>query len=445
MSISDKKILFLSHSQELNGGAEKSLFELVKDTKKHGYDPVLILPGKGLFEKNASELGITTYVVSFPWWARVSGQTIGEQSASESFFVEILEILQKESPLLCVTNTIVVPWLAYAAAITRIKHVWIAREFGNGDHGLSFNVSSDSLYRAMGLLSEKVFCNSKATKDFFATVVPTDSSIDVIYPFVPKPKVSATNSSSQSGKFRICLVGQIKKSKGQLEAVRAFNILNKKGLDLDLELVLVGGVGEYQYVEKIKKYISQNKLEDQVIFTGFLNNPADIVSQSNLLLVCSNNEAFGRVTIEAMYAKKPIVAAASGGTLEIVENNKNGILYKPGDSHHLAAQIQRIINDPKWGEALGKMASDSALSRFSLQQAHGAFFSYLSHIQETPPSSLDLSPLENTLSQKTHIDTTKEPAMGLNGPNGQLEETQSLKGWNFMLKIRKLSKLLRFK
>ena len=58
-----------------------------------------------------------------------------------------------------------------------------------------------------------------------------------------------------------------------------------------------------------------------------------------------NAQVFGLTLIEAMAAGKPVVAAASGGPMEIVDHGKNGLLFEPGSAVDLAAALMRLLGD----------------------------------------------------------------------------------------------------
>ena len=63
-------------------------------------------------------------------------------------------------------------------------------------------------------------------------------------------------------------------------------------------------------------------------------------------MVCSNREAFGRVTVEAMFAGNPVLAADSGANIELVQDKKNGRIYKNKDLVDLAEKMQWFIDEP---------------------------------------------------------------------------------------------------
>ena len=72
--------------------------------------------------------------------------------------------------------------------------------------------------------------------------------------------------------------------------------------------------------------------------------------------MCSGNEAFGRVTVEAMKLGVPVIGAKSGGTLDIIIENENGLFYESGNSQHLSERLFELINNKELYNFLSKNA-----------------------------------------------------------------------------------------
>jgi glycogen synthase len=71
-------------------------------------------------------------------------------------------------------------------------------------------------------------------------------------------------------------------------------------------------------------------------------------------------EPFGMVVLEAMAAGRPVVAAAAGGIVDVVQDGATGLLSKPGDASALAADIQKLIDNPSTAASLGLAGRDRA-------------------------------------------------------------------------------------
>jgi glycosyltransferase involved in cell wall biosynthesis len=66
------------------------------------------------------------------------------------------------------------------------------------------------------------------------------------------------------------------------------------------------------------------------------------------------------VVLEAMAAGRPVVAAASGGIVDMVVDGVTGVLVPPGDASALARAIDSVLNDPHRGRAFGAAGRNRA-------------------------------------------------------------------------------------
>jgi glycosyltransferase involved in cell wall biosynthesis len=107
--------------------------------------------------------------------------------------------------------------------------------------------------------------------------------------------------------------------------------------------LIIAGKGDADYTRKINHLISSLGLNCYVTMIGFINNPSIILSAIDLLIASSHNEPFGRVVIESMMQKTPVLAFKSGGHIETIEHNKTGFLYDNPYSETLPKYLFNII------------------------------------------------------------------------------------------------------
>ena len=120
--------------------------------------------------------------------------------------------------------------------------------------------------------------------------------------------------------------------------------------------------------DELEEYVKKNQLNDTIKFLGFRNDLDEIRKNINIYLMCSQNEAFGRVTIEAMMAKNLVIGANTGGTIELISNGFNGFLYHQGDYKDLANQIEYVITHWENCEKIIENAYTDAMNKFSIQR-----------------------------------------------------------------------------
>lgn len=102
--------------------------------------------------------------------------------------------------------------------------------------------------------------------------------------------------------------------------------------------------GYQQYLTTLATHLG---IGNRVRFTGWLEDVPAAFSMLDIVVVPSQEpEPFGRVVIEAMAAKRPVVASRIGGISEIICDERTGLLVPPRDVNALANQIQRLVVDP---------------------------------------------------------------------------------------------------
>ena len=89
---------------------------------------------------------------------------------------------------------------------------------------------------------------------------------------------------------------------------------------------------------------------------------------SDIYVSSSAHESFGKVLIEAMAAGLPVVATATTGSKDIIQNNVNGFLVPIGDSEALARKTLYLLNNPDKAEKMGKKGRKIIKEKFNYQK-----------------------------------------------------------------------------
>ena len=79
-------------------------------------------------------------------------------------------------------------------------------------------------------------------------------------------------------------------------------------------------------------------------------------------------EPFGLVLLEAMAARRPVVATRAGGVVDIVSDGETGLLVEPGDVDALSAAIRRLLEDHELVERLLQHAAERLQDRFTIER-----------------------------------------------------------------------------
>lgn len=108
-------------------------------------------------------------------------------------------------------------------------------------------------------------------------------------------------------------------------------------------------------------------LTDRILWSPILPQPALARRYREVaaLVIPAIDEGLGLTAVEAALSETPVIAFASGGLIDCVQDGETGLLVPPGDIDALAAAIDRLMEDPARAVQMGKAGRILALSRFS--------------------------------------------------------------------------------
>jgi glycosyltransferase involved in cell wall biosynthesis len=151
--------------------------------------------------------------------------------------------------------------------------------------------------------------------------------------------------------IRLGFIGQIIRSKGVHLILDAINLLDDS-LRKKIRLSIYGNIKQNPgYGASIQEKI--NALEN-VIFKGTYphDETAKVFSDIDVLVVPSLWYDFPLIVYEAFATKTPVIASRLGGLEEAISHGVDGLLFERGNVLDLAAQINRLINEPPLLEKL---------------------------------------------------------------------------------------------
>jgi glycosyltransferase involved in cell wall biosynthesis len=107
-------------------------------------------------------------------------------------------------------------------------------------------------------------------------------------------------------------------------------------------------------------------IADRVRFLGFRKDVPHLMRVVDCIVhVPTDPEPFGRVVVEGMLARRPVIATRAGGIPEIIENGVSGILIAPGSPDELSEALRRIFSDPVAAAEMAANGHARALACFS--------------------------------------------------------------------------------
>jgi glycosyltransferase involved in cell wall biosynthesis len=127
-------------------------------------------------------------------------------------------------------------------------------------------------------------------------------------------------------------------------------------------------VGEGELRDALERQIKDLGLERHVFLTGFRDDAVGLTKSCDLFVMSSVTEGLGSAMLDAMACERPVVASATGGIPEAVEDDVTGILVPPGDEAALAKAIVRVLRDSELQKRLGAAGRERVVRDFSVER-----------------------------------------------------------------------------
>jgi glycosyltransferase involved in cell wall biosynthesis len=371
------RIIFFCHNGKPYG-ANKSLFTLVKYVSLN-HDVLVVVPFKNSLKADYEANKIPQ--ISLPYFPIL----FFFRKKSRYLLFPLLQILNififpillyrvwKFKPDIIYSNSSIenMGWLV--SKLLNIRHITHVREFGDLDYsfisffGKSFKVWY--LNKSNGLIF-----NSKAVQDKVLPIHLQKITSSVIYNGIEP--IVLNNKYKTKNFIKIGIVGYIHNEKCQLEAIQYMTdiLINSDSIFLNIY-----GDGEKKYIESIKKYALENNLLKKIIFAGYVEDTKSIYKSIDILLNFSKNEAFGRVTIEAMREGVPVLGYNNAGTAELIVDGVDGFLFD--DRKSFVLKLEKLINDKNIYELISNNSRKKVIELFSDERYTQSIEKFIIEIQ----------------------------------------------------------------
>ncbi len=338
------KVVHLAASDDLSTGSQYALFELVLYEMKQGITPIVVLPGSGELRTALDAIGVETWIIAYKHRLVNSGDMPLKShlvSYTKSIFnciadFKLSKVLRKLRPDLLHVNSSAIDIGIIPAKKMNIPVVWHLREFNDSDNG-----RIEIRGRKGKKLIESVTC-CIAVSDALAKRIrlqfPT-ASVSTVYDCVPYPAVERTKPIFSEKEIKIAIISNISAGKGQLDVAEAASMMERR-LVSNVFLSFYGSVFDNAYFKKMESVLSQSQMSFK--FCGYAHDVYNILHNSDISIISSRSESFGRVTVESMYSECLVIGANNTGTSELLSDGR-GLLYETGNPVHLKEQLEYAL------------------------------------------------------------------------------------------------------
>lgn len=375
------KYLFISHGGFLHGG-EICLLESVMALKANSECEVHILISDNTVELQNELESVGAIVhnhIPNAWW-------VGKKKTFREYLFMIKQsiyafkmfrlLLETVKPDYVITNTIVSnPIFSIASRFKKIKTIWYIHELGDKDHQYTYYLGKNLTFFLVKLFSHTILFNSQFTLSHFTK---KQSKKFKVIEYAVSYRINDTNNlkvfPENKDKWEILIAGRTFEGKGQIDLVNAIRILKTKYHVNNMHLNILGAV-ENDYTDNLLKISNENQLNESITFIPFNSDVTDLFRNADIGITTSRNEAFGRITVEYMKYGLITIGADAGATKYIIENNRNGLLYKVGDSEELASILFNIQKGYVKIDELRQNAWHDSFEKYNLKRHYEALIS----------------------------------------------------------------------
>lgn len=152
--------------------------------------------------------------------------------------------------------------------------------------------------------------------------------------------------------FVIGAIGNLEERKGFMTLLRAFRAL---GPGPDDRLVVIGADAEDAESSLLREAAADPALSGRVVLAGYRASAWRFAPAFDVCAIPSlRRESFGLLALDAMRARRPVVASRVGGLPEVVADGETGLLVPPGDADALASALGRLRADRGLRDRLGE-------------------------------------------------------------------------------------------
>ena len=381
------RILYVTNSDGIGGGAAFAVYALMLDLKKrYNVEPTLLAKSESVFTDLCRKNGIEVIVQSYyPWISEEFSWLHKLKLAAKKLLNRVLFVKQKMFRLLhgrhfdiVHTNSSITEYGDIIAQHLSIPHVQHIRESGWWYYSYPENYVRTVYARAAAnivisqsnydvYVNQRKLCKPDNTRLIY-------NGIQISAPYskhTPDPE-----------HIHFCMTGNFQLGKNQLIAVKACEKL--KALTQNFTIHFVGEQHNL-YGQEVKRFVSSHGLGEYIKFHGMRWNVGEILKNMDVGLMLSTREAFGRVTVEYMLHYMPVIGVNTGATPEIVIDGETGYLFDLDDTDRLVELMHKFITNPEIIPAMGNKGRERAVKHYSLERNTDEIYALYQEILKVHP------------------------------------------------------------
>lgn len=350
MKMNNKRIKILYISPTLaSGGAERLTLDLMENIDKEIFSPSLLLfAGRGFFYEEAQR-------------KRIKVKSLKKRCLIDPInFYSIYKYIKRLKPDIVHTQMGADFFGRLAAKLAGVKIIV------STEHNVLTNYSSliSFLKRRTASWSKKTICVSQAILDDMKKQYKNKTDLQLIYNGIDVEKFSQIKRKIANDEEVV--FGSL----GRLSEQKNYSLLIQAVAQVKSDLKFkfkIAGEGELR--ERLLDEIRLAQVEDKIELVGVKEDVPAFLQELDFFILPSKWEGLGIVLLEAGLARLPVLASATGGILEIIEDQVSGVLFENDNLADLVAKIEYFLdkNNRVNLDLLGENLYNKVINNFAIK------------------------------------------------------------------------------
>ncbi len=374
-------ILFLEQTSEL-GGVEVTTLATVSNLNRAAFAPVVMCPEPGELTKRLDSIGIPVVYLARPRAFSVTSR-IGKVLFPNPFALVLNAILLifsavrlgfylKSHPTdVIVTKGLLSHFLGgFACLLLGIPCVWHVQEVVNATH--LFGFYRFILNLGARLCATLIIVDAVSVGAQFTLRLRNAGTVQLLYNGIDTQKYAPTGDAAPflagepGDRLLIGQIGRIVPLKGQHVLIEAFAQLADRHPNASLIIIGKPMFDSDAYLKRLETLVRAQALEQRVQFAGFRSDIPEVLRALSIL-VHPSVEADSPVTVqEAMAAQLAVIASDVQGTVELLRDGHDGLLFQSANAADLSAKLAHLLENPAERARLAKHARETACERYGM-------------------------------------------------------------------------------
>ena len=332
-----KKIL-IAHSSNDKYGASKVLISIIDIFINDGIEVHLLLPNNGPLNENKTIKKTKLSIIKLGVFRKRYFTVFGLINRfyliiKSSLFIR--KYLKKNQIDLVYTNTSTLISPSIAAKLSGLPSHFHIHEIPNGNP-----IYARFITAFVNVFARKIICVSKSVYDFWTKNGLKKSKAKIIHNGfnIKKSKSKILNND----KIVFTSISRIIPYKGHSLMIKIFEILCRKNKNICLQII-GDTLPEYQkYLDGLKLDIKKRGLNNKIKFLGFKNDVLSVLEKSSFFIhIPTSPDPLPTVIFEAISCKIPVITNSLGGSFEILDDGKNGLIIK---NYNIEESVEKILS-----------------------------------------------------------------------------------------------------